>query len=384
MPRLGKNTILSFWEHKVWCKERDIVVIGAGFVGLSAAVESRKMYPYAKITVVELSPLCGGGSTKNAGFGCFGSPSELLDDWGTLGPEKTVELVAQRFEGLNKLRANFSNEKIGYQATGAIEMFTNDSQEAQELEAKVRAFLPELNEALEPVFKTHPFKIEDGLPVGVMNASSVISSPFEGILDTSMLYSSAKKEALNAGVEIINGVKILGIEEDGSGHGFRLDFNFGYFEARTVLVAGNAFAKELLEDLDVSPKVNRVLVTEEILGLRFEGSCHYDRGYVYLRRLENRMLIGGGRQWAKGYSDGDSEEVKTKLVEFLGNHIEGCKDVEIEYNWIGHLGVGASRDPIVKTVKPGLHVGVRMGGMGVAIGREIGVKLARLQHVGRP
>ena len=387
MPRLGKNTILSFWEHKGWCQERDIVVIGAGFVGLSAAVESRKMYPDAKITVVELSPLCGGGSTKNAGFGCFGSPSELLDDWGTLGPEKTVELVAQRFEGLNKLRENYSDEKIGYQATGAIEMFTNVSQEDQVLEARVRAFLPELNEALEPVFKAHPFKIVDDIPVGVMNASSVISSPFEGILDTSMLYSSAKKEALDTGVEMINGVKILGIEEDGR-DGYRLDFDFGYFEAGTVLVAGNAFAKELLEDLDVSPKVNRVLVTEEIPGLRFEGSCHYDRGYVYLRRLENRMLIGGGRQWAQGnsdaLSDGGSEEVRAKLVEFLGNHIEGCKGVEIEYNWIGHLGVGASRDPIVKTVKPGLHVGVRMGGMGVAIGREIGVKLARLQHGGRP
>ena len=356
-------------------------------MGLSAAVESHKMYPDAKITVVDLSPLCGGGSTKNAGFGCFGSPSELLDDWGTLGPEKTVELVAQRFEGLNKLRENYSDEKIGYQATGAIEMFTNVSQEDQVLETKVRAFLPELNEALEPVFKAHPFKIVDDIPVGVMNASSVISSNFEGILDTSMLYSSAKKEALDAGVEMINGVKILGIEEDGR-DGYRLDFDFGYFEAGTVLVAGNAFAKELLEDLDVSPKVNRVLVTEEIPGLRFEGSCHYDRGYVYLRRLENRMLIGGGRQWAQGnndsLSDGGSEEVRIKLVEFLGNHIEGCKGVEIEYNWIGHLGVGASRDPIVKTVKPGLHVGVRMGGMGVAIGREIGVKLARLQHGGRP
>ena len=70
------------------------MVVGAGFVGLSAALECRQKFPDASITIVEISPLCGGGSTKNAGFACFGSPSELLDDWETLGPEKTVELVA--------------------------------------------------------------------------------------------------------------------------------------------------------------------------------------------------------------------------------------------------------------------------------------------------
>ena len=48
-------------------------------------------------------------------------------------------------------------------------------------------------------------------------------------------------------------MKILGIEEDGR-DGYRLDFDFGYFEAGTVLVAGNAFAKELLEDLTLAPR----------------------------------------------------------------------------------------------------------------------------------
>ena len=39
---------------------------------------------------------------------------------------------------------------------------------------------------------------------------------------------------------------------------------------------------------------------------------------------------------------------------------------------------GASRQPIVKTLSPGLHVGVKMGGMGVAIGSVIGRKLAKM------
>ena len=368
MPRLGKNTLLSFWEHKGWCQGRDYVVVGAGFVGLSAALECRQKFPNASITIVELSPLCGGGSTKNAGFACFGSPSELLDDWGTLGPEKTVELVAERYNGILNLRKNYKDSEIGYEPSGSIEVFTSEN---SELESRVHDFLPTLNEALEGVFGCDAFETAHSAN-GVMGATSVIASPLEGILDTAKLYKSMLQRALTSGIDIVNGCKIESIEQVPGG--YRLDFDYGYFEAREVMIAANAFAADLLPELDVVPQINRVLVTQELDNLEFQGSCHYDRGYVYLRRLENRLLIGGGRQWG----DGASEEVQQKLQNFLSNHIKGAENAEFEYNWIGHLGVGASRDPIVKTIKPGLHVGVRMGGMGVAIGTVIGAKLGVL------
>ena len=368
MPRLCKNTLLSFWEHKGWCQGRDYVVVGAGFVGLSAALECRRRFPDASITIVELSPLCGGGSTKNAGFACFGSPSELLDDWNNLGPEKTVELVSARYKGLRNLRKNYKDSQIGYEASGSIELFTSAN---PELESKVHEFFPTLNEALEGVFGCDAFEFIENAP-GVLGATSIISSPLEGMLDSAKLYRAMLQRTLESGIDIINGVKIEEIVPEGEG--YRLDFNFGYFEAREVLIAANAFASELLPNLDVEAQTNRVLVTQQLEDLEFSGSCHYDRGYVYLRRLENRLLIGGGRQWGEG----GSEEVQQKLQEFLSKHIKGAQGAEIEYNWIGHLGVGSSRDPIVKTIKPGLHVGVRMGGMGVAIGTNIGRELGGL------
>ena len=164
-----------------------------------------------------------------------------------------------------------------------------------------------------------------------MGANAFISSPLEGILNTSKLYRATLSKALSEGIDIINGCKIQNIERDGDG--FRMDFDFGFFEAKEVMIAANAFAKDLIPNIDVQPSVNRVLVTEEIQGLKFIGSCHYDRGYVYLRRIGNRMLIGGGRQWG----DGDSKEVENKLKSFLYQHIEGTSEAQIEYNWIGIL-----------------------------------------------
>ena len=303
------------------------MVVGAGFVGLSAALECRRRFPEATITIVELSPLCGGGSTKNAGFACFGSPSELLDDWGTLGPDKTVELVAARYEGLLNLRKNYSDSEIGYEPTGSIELFTSAD---SALESRVHEFLPTLNGALEGVWGYEAFKIEQSA-TGIKGATSVISSPLEGILDTSKLYRAMLQRALSSGIDIVNGCKIEKIVSEGEG--YRLEFDFGYFEAREVMIATNAFSSDLLPDLDVKAQTNRVLVTQELPDLEFMGSCHYDRGYVYLRRLENRLLIGGGRQWG----DGASEEVQQKLQEFLARQVKGAEGAEIEYNWIGHL-----------------------------------------------
>ena len=60
--------------------------------GMNAALRLRQRQPQWKVLVVDRASL-GGATTRNAGFACFGSPSELLEDWQTLGPEATVALV---------------------------------------------------------------------------------------------------------------------------------------------------------------------------------------------------------------------------------------------------------------------------------------------------
>ena len=372
MPRECKNTEFSFWERKGWLEERDIVIIGAGFVGLSAAIECRKLNPSARITILESNALNGGGSTRNAGLACFGSPSELLEDWRALGRAETVALVQRRFSGLKWLVEEFGEKAIGYENCGSVEVF---SVENAELGREVLGFLPELNEALFDVFGSVAFEVVDGV-TGVAACDFCVSSPFEGLLDTAELYREFLRKNINSGVDILNGVRVEEIVV--AKNGWELKIDGGVVQAGQVLVANNSMVAELLPGLDVRPEVNRVLVTKVMPGLAFSGTCHYDRGYVYMRRIDTeegpRMLIGGGRQWG----DGGSEEVRGKLIEFLRTHIVGGEKAEIEYEWLGFLGIGGTRSPICKTISPGLHVGVRLGGMGVALGGMLGVELARL------
>ena len=57
-------------------------------------------------------------------------------------------------------------------------------------------------------------------------------------------------------------------------------------------------------------------------------------------------------------------------------HID--RPYQFDYSWSGILGVGASKTPLVKRLNQNLVIGVRLGGMGVALSSKIGVELADL------
>ena len=70
----------SYWELKEWFSNIDFTIVGSGIVGLNCAISLKREHPKAKILVLEKGTLPQGASTKNAGFACFGSLSELIDD----------------------------------------------------------------------------------------------------------------------------------------------------------------------------------------------------------------------------------------------------------------------------------------------------------------
>ena len=365
MSRIRKNNNFSFWEHKGWLEGRRVIVVGAGFVGLSAAIECAKKFDAGSVLVLEAAALNGGGSTKNAGFACFGSVSELLVDFEELGVDATVDLVRRRWEGLCDFRADYGDEALGFEATGSHEFGISEYSE-------IPKYLDQLNSKLEHFFGEAPFQVVDSIE-GVRHEGISISSPFEGLIDTSKAYKALLKRAHEMGIEILNGVRVESVETG------KVKLEGGtVLEAEKVLITNNSLAKMLIQSADVKPVANRVLVSNVIQNIKFKGTLHYDRGYVYIRRIDSaegpRVLIGGGRQWG----DGESAEVEAKLIAFLREHIEGCENAEIEYNWIGYLGIGKDRDPICEEVMPSVYAGVKMGGMGVALGGAHGKKLAKL------
>jgi glycine/D-amino acid oxidase-like deaminating enzyme len=75
---------LSYWEYKTWFSNIDFTIVGSGIVGLNCALSLSRRFPKAKILILEKGILPQGASTKNAGFACFGSISEVLSDLETI------------------------------------------------------------------------------------------------------------------------------------------------------------------------------------------------------------------------------------------------------------------------------------------------------------
>ena len=90
---------LSYWERTYGDHFFDILIVGAGIVGLNAARMQRTISQCENWRFRQGNALCW-SSTKNAGFACFGSPSELLDDLKNHTEAEVTALVAKRYQGI--------------------------------------------------------------------------------------------------------------------------------------------------------------------------------------------------------------------------------------------------------------------------------------------
>ena len=71
---------------------------------LWSAYYLKKRAPSLTITIIERGIVPTGASTRNAGFACFGSVTELIADTQKMGEERMLQLVEMRCKGLKRIR----------------------------------------------------------------------------------------------------------------------------------------------------------------------------------------------------------------------------------------------------------------------------------------
>ncbi|MBF9253972.1 FAD-binding oxidoreductase [Pontibacter sp. 172403-2] len=372
---------LSFWERDTYFSNIDVLIVGSGLVGLSAALHLKTTQPRLKVLVAERGLLPMGGSSKNAGFACFGSPSELLEDLAHHSEDAVFGLVERRWKGLQRLRHNLGDTAIDYHRWGGYELF--GSQQEQLHDACMER-LPYLNRHLQSITgETNIYCSADSKTgsFGFKQVCHLLESTAEGQIDTGKMILALTQKVQQLGVLVLNGLEVQQLQEEGTGirattlQGIQL-------QARAALVATNGFARQLLPHLSIVPARAQVLVTRPIAALPFKGTFHYDKGYYYFRNIGNRVLFGGGRNL-----DFETEEtpelgltnlVQDKLEELLRTVILPDTPFEIEQRWSGIMGFGAEKTTIVQQVSGRISCAIRLSGMGIAIGSLVGEEGAEL------
>lgn len=369
---------LSFWERQLYFEGIDFVIVGAGIVGYTAAIQLKRKYPKSKIIILERGYLPTGASSKNAGFTCFGSPTEIFDDLNHSSEPEVWNTIAMRFEGLQELKDLVKDFDIDYQKNGSWDLIHLDFPKTE----ISHSFIEYLNEKCSKYFGINSIYSEDKNVSQSFKFHNISTSYFnkeEGQLDTGKLITALHQIATSMGILSLFGIEVIDFED--SQNNVLIHSNIGEVKSTNLIICTNGFAGRFL-GAEVKPARAQVLVTSEIPDLAIKGTFHLDRGYYYFRNIGNRILLGGARNLDFEGETTIELSITPKIQNALENLLKStiipqCK-YTIDYSWAGIMGVGDTKTPIIRKQSDNIAFGVRMGGMGVAIGSLVGKELTKL------
>jgi glycine/D-amino acid oxidase-like deaminating enzyme len=372
---------ISVWEKESFYAPKDVIIVGSGLVGLWCAWHLKKSDPGLSVAIVDRGIIPTGASTRNAGFACFGSVTELVDDAVRFGEDNMLQLVEMRYKGLQRIRKVFKESAIDFEMCGGYELFPEIPIEQTSVVAYQMERLNELLHQITGKKKTFTQADEKIDALGLHEVEHLIENKLEGYLHSGKLCQALLQAVQSMGVTVLNAIEISGFEKVND-HIELYTNQFVHLKASKVLICTNAFARQLLPELDIVPARGQVLVTSPIENLPLKGTFHFDAGYYYFRNLGNRVLLGGARN--KAFEEEATTELTTtetiqrELEQFLSTYILPGYTYEITDRWSGIMGMGNEKLPIVKEASPNVFCAVRMSGMGVALAPVIGEQVAKL------
>lgn len=353
----------SYWEREEWFKPADLIIVGAGIVGASVALFYKELYPDHEVVIVERGSSPMGASTRNAGFSCIGSISEHLADIELTDIETVLKRIQRRWNGLKLLKSTMGEESIGYEHTGGYEVFYEDH-----LYRKCRSEIDSMNKRMEETLGEKEVYTEttyEGVPA--------ILNRLDGSINSGKLMRSLHQKISRMGVRTLWNSEVTAVEE-----GSVQLKNGNEIRANKIALTVNGFISGL-SDVKVLPARGYVFVTQPIDGLKWKGTFNFNEGYVYFRNIDNRLLLGGGRNVAKDEETtsefGVNSVIKEYLISFANEKLKLPKGWEIDLEWSGIMGVTPDKEPIIREVKSGVWVAVGLSGMGIAIGMEVAREL---------
>lgn len=382
---------ISVWEKESFFAPADITILGSGLVGLWCAWHLKKQFPKSRITILDRGVIPTGASTRNAGFACFGSVTELIADKERSGEDAMLQLVDMRYRGLQRTRKILGEKAIGFQWSKGYELIAAGKDPG---EAILQDQIHWLNEKLSPIIGSSPtykFANKKIKRFGFGATAHLIENKFEGTLHSGQLCQQLLQRVTAMGVTVLNSINVKHFESGPEGIKLYTSWPVNnstqeyIFHTKQLLVCTNAFARQLLPQLDIVPARGQILVTAPLPNLRFKGSFHYDEGYYYFRDLGDRILLGGARN--KAFEEESTTEmeisdtIQKELENFLQNYLLPGQPINITDRWSGIMGMGSDKMPIIKEVERGVWCAVRMSGMGVALSALVGEEIAtKLSH----
>jgi glycine/D-amino acid oxidase-like deaminating enzyme len=372
--------VLSFWEKNSFLSY-DYIIVGSGILGLSTACEIKENFPEKEILVLERGIFPTGASTKNAGFLCFGSLTEILADIKLKGEDNAIRLVEKRWKGINLLKQRLAENKIGYLNYGGYELIDDTYSSALEK-------IDYVTELLRDIFRERAFEVKDEsineFGFDKNTVKSIVYSPYEAQIDTGEMMKTLLKYAKFLGVQIINGCDVKEVYGNSVRANHIVLNEEVTFTAGSIIICANAFTKKLIPGMKITPGRGEVIITKPIDGLKLKGIFHYDEGYYYFRNYGKRVILGGGRNLDFTGEETTEFEFNEKIINDLKSKLDnmilpGVK-YEIEDMWTGIMGFTENKLPQIQKIEDNIIAAISCNGMGIALSSYIAREIVSNIH----
>jgi glycine/D-amino acid oxidase-like deaminating enzyme len=353
-------------------KSADVCVVGAGFTGTATALSlAERGY---SVALVEANRVGWGASGRNGGqvINGMGGIETLRKKHGNGIAEILNNL---RWGGNDIIRERVA--KYGIQCDlkdGYLEVATKPSQVS---------YIDEFAEDRESHPSDFAYEVWDREKTCDMLGTDAYHGGFvcyrDGHLHPLNLCIGEARAAHNLGVQIFEQSPVTGITH---GKRPRVETANGYVEADSVVLAGNAYSQLEPKHLSnlIFPAGSYIIATEPLaddvaksINRKDVAVCDLNEVVDYYRLSADKRLLFGG---ACNYSGRDPKSIKSYILPRMLKVYPQLKDVKIEYEWGGKIGVVLRRIPTLGRINDNVYYCQGYSGHGVCATHVMGEVMA--------
>ncbi|EJI85417.1 FAD dependent oxidoreductase [Alishewanella aestuarii B11] len=386
----GNHYVDSYWtadtsvasqaQASALPKQAEIVVVGAGYTGLSCAYELSQRYQ-RQVVLLEANQPGWGCSSRNAGFVLRGTGRLGLSQLKARFGLEQAQLFHQEYGlALQRLKDLVAAGNIDCQAqTPGYLKIAHTVKQAQLLQQQAERLQRDFAYAVS-------FLDQTALQACINSpgAFGALRLPDCYGINPFLLLRGLAGLAERSGVKLFANTSLQAINHTGAG--YQLTTSAGSLHCDKLVLATNAYTpKNILPELNRGclPVLSSIIVTRPLTASEL-SACGLTPGFMamdtralkyYYRLLPDNRVLFGGRSAISG-ADLTKPHYPAQLRKALWQTLPALQGIDYQYHWAGWVGVSYDDLPRIAQTSEGIYYAAGYCGSGVSYSLLAGQRLA--------